>query len=490
MPHPARRPARALLAAAGALGVLTLLTALAAPASAEVPADEYDAAQAQSFVEDYLGRHGLPGASYVVVKDGELVTEGAAGDVGVDTPMSVGSLAKSFTAFAVLQLVDREQVDLDAPVTRYLDDFSVQGADPDDLTIRRLLSHTSGLPNPLLLRSTGTLAGDVADIADLEVESEPGTTYAYSNLNYRTLARLVEVVASEAFDDYLRTQVFEPLGMDDTRSVISVSDSEGLDSGHVTAYGVSLGLPELAGDIGGAGGVISTAHDMGRWLEMQQLGGITPSGTRLLSAQLITESHTVQSEAETYGFGWQRTTTAEPARIGHDGSLTRYSSRMDLVPSSGYGVAVLLDSYTPTIQHPFAISTGLIEVSEGRTPEAGAPAATLIDLAVGAITLLVAALGVRGVLRSPRWVERRRLLPAWRFALRLLPQLVMPVLAGVLFLGLTLGADNAATPLDAFGLWPAGTTLVLVAGIVGLALISTRSVRRLRMRGDQPLRHG
>ena len=481
--HRSRLPALTAVVLAALATIASLLlgaTPAAAEVTAEVTAEEYDDARAQSFVEDYLARHGLPGAAYVVVKDGEPVTEGAAGGVGVDTAMSVGSLAKGFTAFAVLQLVDAGQVDLDAPVTAYLEDFSVGGADADDITVRRLLSHTSGLPNPLLLRSTGTLEGDVADIAGLEVDAEPGTTYAYSNLNYRTLARLVEVVSGEGFDAYLAGHVFEPLGMADTRSVISVSDTDGLDDGHVTAYGVALGLPELAGDIGGAGGVISTAHDMGRWLAMQQLGGVTPDGERLLSEELVEESHTVQPEAETYGLGWQRTTTADPARIGHDGSLTRYSSRMDLVPSSGYGVAVLLDSYTPTLQHPFSISTGLIEISEGRSPELGAPVATLIDLALGAITLVVALLGVRGVLRSRRWVERRRSLPGWRFALRQLPQLVLPALAGVLFVGLTAGADNPATPLDAYGLWPAGTTVVLVGGIVGLVLVATRTTRWLR----------
>ncbi len=459
---------------------LVALPLVASPATAAVPTEAYDEDQAQSYVEDYTGRHGLPGASYVVVRDGELVTEGAAGGVEADTPMSVGSLAKSFTAFAVLQLVDSQEVDLDAPITRYLPDFAVGGADAEDITVRRLMSHTSGLPNPLVLPSSGELAGDVAQIADLEVDSAPGTTYGYSNLNFRTLARLVEVVSGEEFDAYLATHVFEPLGMTDTRSVISVSDTSGLDAGHVTAYGAAIPLPELRGDIGGAGGVISTAHDMGRWLAMQQRGGLAADGTRLLSEALVTESHTVQPNAKTYGLGWQRTSTADPARIGHDGSLTRYSSRMDLVPSSGFGVAVLLDSYTPTIQHPFSISTGLIEISEGRAPAVGFPVATVIDLALGAIALLVAGLGVRGVIRAPRWVARRDDFTTWRFALRQLPQLVMPALAGVLFIGLTLGAQNAATPLDAYGLWPAATTVVLVAGVVGLVLLSARTASRLR----------
>jgi hypothetical protein len=172
--------------------------------------------------------------------------------------------------------------------------------------------------------------------------------------------------------------------------------------------------------------------------------------------------------------------------VGHDGALTRSGARIDLVPSSGYGTVVLLDSYTPTFQHPFEISTGLIELTEGRVPAPGAPVATIIDLSLAGLTLLVVALGTRGVRRSGRWSARRANLPVWRFVLRLLPQAVMPVGAGVLFLGLTAGPGNPATPVDAFGLWPAATTLVLVAGVVGLVLIAVRSARWVPVRHRAP----
>lgn len=443
---------------------------------------------AASYVSDYVDRHGLPGAAYAVLKDGDTVTLGGAGGVSADTPMAVASVSKPITAFSVLQLVDRGLVELDSPVTDYLPSFSVRGADPDGITVRMLLDHTSGLPNPLIVPSAGALAADVEHIAEVSAASAPGTSYLYSNLNYRTLAYLVEIVSGQPFDTYLHDQVFEPLGMRDTLSVISAADSAVFDRGHVTAYGTSIRIPEMAGDLVGSGGVVSTARDMSRWLAMQQRGGTTAEGDRLLSAELVEESHTVQPNAGKYGLGWQHTSTAEPSRVGHDGALTRSGARIDLVPSSGYGTVVLLDSYTPTFQHPFEISTGLIELTEGRVPAPGAPVATIIDLSLAGLTLLVVALGARGVRRSGRWSARRANLPVWRFVLRQLPQAVMPVGAGVLFLGLTAGPGNPATPVDAFGLWPAATTLVLVAGVVGLVLIAVRSARwvPVRHRGPKP----
>lgn len=482
-------------AASGGADSVNDATASAQDASTNAAAPRDDSGNADSgvpaeFVSDYAARHGLPGAAYVMVKDGEVITSGATGDVTAHTPMSIGSVSKSFTAFAVLQLVDRRDVDLDAPITDYLPDFSIRGADPSSITVRMLLSHTSGLPNPVITEPTGSLRADVADIADLDVSAKPGTIYGYSNLNYRTLARLVEVESGQGFDTYLHDEVFAPLGMDDTMSVISVDGQVGLDSGHVTAYGTALPLPELATDIGGSGGVISTAEDMGAWLALQQRGGKTADGTRLLSRKLVDESHAKQPNAGTYALGWQHTSTADPARVGHDGALTRYSTREDLVPSSGYAVAVLLDSYTPTYDHPFAISTGLIDIADGANPGLGSPIATITDLVLGAITALVLVLGVRGLRRSRSWAHRRAEYPWWRRILRLLPQAIMPAMTIGLYVGLTLGRGNPATPLDVLGLWPALMIGIAAAGIVGLVVIvaQVRAFVGLDRRRSEPPR--
>lgn len=436
--------------------------------------DDYDTAEAQSFVSDYITTHGLAGAAYVVVKDGEAVTTGAAGDVSASTPMSVGSLSKSFTAFAVLQLVDRGNVDLDAPITDYLPSFTIKGTDPSFITVRMLLTHTSGLPNPLVLPATGNLVDDVAETAEEKVASAPGDSYLYSNLNYRTLALLVQTISGEDFDSYLDAHIFAPLGMDDTTSVITATDRPGLDSGSVSAYGTAVHLPELKAAVAGAGGVISTAEDMGAWLAMQQRDGVSADGSWLLSADLVELSHTEQSHTDDYAMGWQLTSTADPARIGHDGELTKYSARQDLVPSNGYATAVLLSTFTPTVSHPFEISTGLIDISEGNTPEVGAPKSTIIDFVLAALTLIVIALGGRGLTRVQRWAKKRRAHRWWRRILRLAPQAVMPALAGFVFFGLTMGPGNPATPLDAFALWPAAMILVLVGALTGIGLIVAR----------------
>ncbi|WP_270679179.1 serine hydrolase domain-containing protein [Nocardiopsis suaedae] len=465
---------RGLLAAAASLGLL----APAHPAAADPSGPEgsvKDAADA--YVAAYADRQGLPGLSYAVLQDGEAAARGGVGGLGPDSPVPAASVSKAFTAFAVLQLVDEGRIGLDTPVQTVLPEFSIGGEGAGGITVRMLLSHTSGLPNPMIIPAASSYAESVAEIADLDLASTPGTTYAYSNLNYRTLARVVEAATDTPFDRYLEDEVFAPLGMDDTFSVHSTNDAEAFTRGHVTAYGTSIPLREMSSDVGGSGGIVSTADDISAFLAMIQRGGTASDGTRLLSDDLVRRSMETQEGAGTYGLGWQHTSTADPARVGHDGALPRSSARIDVVPSTGTATVVLMDSYTPTYQHPFTVSTGLIDIARGASPEIPAPVPTLIDLGLLLVTLLVVALATRGARRAGRWASRHRASPVWRRAMRLIPLALMPTAAFVLFIGLTSGPGNPATPVDAFALWPAATVLLLVGALASAAVALARLTR-------------
>lgn len=436
------------------------------------------------WISTYAAREGLPGASVTVVHDGAVAYRTPAGReqaglIPADRPMAVGSVSKMITAFAVLQLVDAGRLDLDGTVSDQLPGFTLADDRVGSLTLRQLLSHRSGLPNPSLLAPAESPEERVAQLRDVHLVSDPGSRYLYSNLNYHVAARLVEVTSGQDFASYLRDHVFAPLGMDATRSVDVVDDQPGTDDGYVTAYGGAIALPELRSMTAGAGGVISTADDLARWLAMQQRGGVTEDGTRLLSEALLREAQTPVADSA-YGFGWQRTRTSVPERVGHDGSLTRYSSRVELVPRSGYGFVVLLNSYTPITKHPFEISAGVVDLTEGRVPDAGLPIATLVDVGLAVVTAVVLGLGVLGARRSSAWAARRRAWPSWRFGLRLLPQLVLPALAVGVFVVLPTSAGPGVTAVDAFGLWPAVMVLLAAGAVVGLTLTGLRLGGRRR----------
>lgn len=464
------------------------------PASAEsVEPGQLDIDAVDSYVQDYLDRHGLVGAAVAVVHDGQVLHTAGYGDsrdaeTTAATPMATGSVSKQMTAFAMLQLVDDGSVDLDDPVIEHLPEFTLADDRLGDITIRHLLSHTSGLPNPVVVEPASNLSEGVQRLQDWQLESDPGQQYSYSNMNYHVAARLIETVTEQPFATYLQDNLFQPLGMDDTRSVDTAgADDAGLAGGHVTAYGTALPLREMEQLIAGAGGVVSTAEDQARWLAMLTHGGTTPDGEQLLSSELFDEAQTPQPGTDGEGLGWHLSgESVDPPRVGHSGATSRYSAQLDLVPSSGYGVVVMLNSFTPTMEHPYSISSGIIDITEGRTPQPGTPLPTLLDAGLGLLTLLVLALTAVGIRRAGRWSQRRATWPRWRLGLRLLPQTIGPVLAILVFLVLPSLQRQAITPVDVFAAWPAAMVLLLALAASGAALIIARSAHLATRKLTQP----
>jgi CubicO group peptidase (beta-lactamase class C family) len=192
-------------------------------------------------------------------------------------------------------LVDEGKIKLDDPVIKYLPELTMDDVRLQKVTIRHRLSHTSGIPNPMIVPPANSLKTGISRTRDWKLMWDPGDKYMYSNPNYWILARLVEVISGMEFPQYLKQNIFIPLGMDDTLSAINTGDHvEGLSRGFVTAYGTAFPWTELEQMYAGAGGVITTAADMGKWLSMHTNGGENVKGERLLSKSLLNESYSPQ----------------------------------------------------------------------------------------------------------------------------------------------------------------------------------------------------
>jgi len=439
------------------------------------------------FVTNYIDRNGLPGASIVVVKDGKLVYEKGYGHDSNGNPltakskMRLASGSKPITAFAVLQLVDEGKVKLDDPIVNYLPELTMNDSRWKQVTVSQLLSHTSGVPNPIIVAPANTLKEGAERIYDWKLQSNPGEKYTYSNTNYWILAYLVEEMSGIEFSQYLNQKVFSPLGMNDSLTIVNSGDFvKGLPKGYVSAYGTAIPWTEMEEMNMGAGGVVTTASDMGKWLSMHTNNGTSELGEQLLSKELLEVSYSPQPGSEKYGLGWSLSSpNVKPARISHSGTVSTYQTQQDIIPSSGYAVAVLLNSFTPTFEHAYEISSGVIQLTEGHKPEIEPPVPTIIDVSLGAITLIYLALGIRGILRSKKWSDKRKLLPAWRFYLRLLPQLIPVIGIGWLFFVVPSLQDNSSTIKDALGIFPAAMIFLAIMFIVGLVLTVMRSYYRI-----------
>lgn len=440
------------------------------------------------YVERYLVRNGLPGASIAIVKDGEIMHTQGYGHDSEGNPltehslMKIGSVSKSFTAFAVLQLVDEGIIQLDDPVVRQLPDLTMDDHRFEQVTIRHLLSHTSGIPNPIIVPEANTLENGVERLRQWKLQSNPGDRYSYSNANYWILAWLVENISGMEFAAYLDAKLFTPLGMDD--SIVALNSRHtipGLPKGHVTAYGTAIPISDMEKLLSGSGGVVTTAADMGQWLSMHTNNGVSPSGKRLLSASLLEESYSPQPGSENYGLGWSiGSSRIDPQRVSHSGSISSYHAQQDIIPSSGYAVAVMLNSFTPTFEHAYEMNTGIIQLTEGLEPVMKAPVPTIIDVSLGLLTLIVLGLGIRGVIRSSKWSYRRRQHSAMRFYFRLTPQLIPIAGIGWLMFIVPQLQDNSSTTQDVFRLWPAMAILLAFIFIGAAFVTSTRIYYRLK----------
>ncbi|QWF22370.1 beta-lactamase family protein [Nocardioides sp. LMS-CY] len=432
-------PRRLLLAvAAAALSVLLG----AGPASTATGAEHLDPQDVEQTVADYLEESGAPGAAVAVTRGtrvlytGGMGTDGSGEPMTADTRLRIASLSKSFTALAVMQLVDRGRIDLDDPVIDHLPEFSLDDDRADEITVQHLLNQTSGMadaasPDEYVTGPTD-LSAAVRRLRPASLVADPGTEWNYHNPNYHVAARLVEVVSGQDFTDYLRAHVFEPAGMDASTATATTNTSvPGLAEGHTFAYGQPVTVDGPNYFTAGAGGVVSTAEDMANWLVLHNNNGLAATGRQVVSTAAVQQMHTAQEPGGgTYGLGWYHT-PAEDDRaehISHSGGAAAFSGYQVIYPTPGedYGIVVLLNSGAsltgPTPTDPAQEIAALLRIDS--PPKDDPSRALVVDLATTLVGLLIATAGWRGLRRAPLWARRRRdQAPLWA-AVRLTPYLL------------------------------------------------------------------
>ena len=177
-----------------------------------------------------VAEHGLPGLVVGVVAEGRLAWSGAWGvrRIGGADPLTprslfhMASVTKPFVGTAVMQLVEQGKVDLDAPVVRYLPYFQLADTRASAITVRQMLSHTSGMPDvkdyewEKAVADEGALERYVRGLGNEQLIAAPGERFRYSNMAYEVLGHLVAKVSGETFEAYVKAHILAPLGMKDS----------------------------------------------------------------------------------------------------------------------------------------------------------------------------------------------------------------------------------------------------------------------------------
>lgn len=312
----------------------------ASPEGLEPTGDEL-AARMDAYLAANFPRAGAPGLAVAVVDAGGVRYLRTSGDCpDADAPFVVGSLSKSFTAVAVMQLVEQGAVDLDAPASRYAPGYDV----PDEVTVRSLLNQTSGFG----------AYDSLAEAADGELGETFGT-FSYANANYDLLGRVVEGASGEDYARYLDEHVLEPLGMASTTADPARAEALGMVPGHRDWFGLPVadGFRHAQGD-GAWGGpasgyVASSARDMASYLRMYLNGGMGGDGARVLSADSVRRmflDRVPDPEGDTYyGMGWTSFSWDDGELVlSHDGQVENYTASMCLLPERGIGIVALSDA--------------------------------------------------------------------------------------------------------------------------------------------------
>ena len=312
----------------------------ASPEGLEPTGDEL-AARMDAYLAANFPRAGAPGLAVAVVDAGGVRYLRTCGDCpDADAPFVVGSLSKSFTAVAVMQLVEQGAVDLDAPASRYAPGYDV----PDEVTVRSLLNQTSGFG----------AYDSLAEAADGELGETFGT-FSYANANYDLLGRVVEGASGEDYARYLDEHVLEPLGMASTTADPARAEALGMVPGHRDWFGLPVadGFRHAQGD-GAWGGpasgyVASSARDMASYLRMYLNGGMGGDGARVLSADSVRRmflDRVPDPEGDTYyGMGWTSFSWDDGELVlSHDGQVENYTASMCLLPERGIGIVALSDA--------------------------------------------------------------------------------------------------------------------------------------------------
>ncbi|HJQ30982.1 MAG TPA: serine hydrolase domain-containing protein [Pyrinomonadaceae bacterium] len=342
-------------ARARALIVLSLLLlSAAARASAQTPAPALPAEkvrQIEALINAEMARQKIPGMSVAVVVGGQLLWSSGYGlsDVENNVPAKastvyrLASVSKPITATAVMQLVERGRIDLDAPVQRYCPAFPVKQW---PVTTRQVLGHLSGIRHYKSdeefnsTRHFESITEGLSMFKDDPLLHEPGAKFTYSTFGYSVLGCEVEGASGKSFADYVRENIFTPAGMDrmrvDSVSAIIPNRAQGY---RRTKEGELINSPlaDNSYKVPG-GGFVSTVEDLARF-------AVAVESYKLLRRetleQMFTRQKTNDGKETNYGLGWGVGTHNGQRLINHSGAQQRVSTIIQMQPDQRLAVVLM-----------------------------------------------------------------------------------------------------------------------------------------------------
>jgi len=309
------------------------------------------------FIHQKMAEENIPGMAVAITDREKLLRVSTYGYADIaakipvtpDTVFELGSIGKSFTSIAVLQLHEAGRLDLHAPVTRYLQWFQVQ-SEYDPITVHHLLNHTSGITNGTDLAPHG--AYEVWALREQKTAYQPGKRYYYSNVGFKALGLLLEEMLHQPLGEILKAGILDPLDMTKSYASITLEMRKLMAMGYRSFYDDRPGhsshplIPAPWHEYGaGDGCIAATAADAASYLRMIMNRGRGPHGP-ILSEEtfnLMTKPMIEVTKDTYYGYGLNILKIDGYTHIGHGGGTPCYSANILADVDNGFGAVVLIN---------------------------------------------------------------------------------------------------------------------------------------------------
>ena len=350
----------------------------------------------------FVREHRLPGAAVGVVHGDHLVWSAGVGFADVaagripdtGTLYRIASITKTFTGTAIMQLRDEGRLHLDDPAVTHLPELRAAQSPfgpIETITIRRMLSHESGLKSEppdtdwSAPRYEGRPLQNLANAGEFGTRVPPNTQSKYSNLAYQLLGEIVTRVSGVDYADYVRANIFEPLGLTATSF-----DAPGGDPHHPAAAGYAARsfsdeldpAMEFSAMEWAEGGLWSCVEDMARWVSFQlREDGGARDGAQVLAGNSLAEMHRARYLADddwssAFGISWYTERRDSVSWVMHSGGLPGYTTNVCFDPREGVGAIALLNGIANAAELGRALA-GLARAAVCESPRPITPPARL-----------------------------------------------------------------------------------------------------------------
>jgi len=379
-----------------------------------------DIAAIDAFVRAQMRANNIPGLALAITHGKAILhirgfgTAGKNRKVTPRTPFFIGSLSKSFTALAIMQLAEKDKIAIDSPVQTYLPWFEVGDKNASaQITVRHLLNQTGGLAGGLKenLPQDADMETAVRALRNLQPTNTPGAKFQYFNLNFSILGLIVEKVSGKSYEDYVRANILEPLEMKRTFFSKEAAQKAGLAEGYSMIMGFAVPAEQQYYKFLVPGAFLfSTAEDLAHYLIAQGNEG-NYGNISVLSPEGIAEMHRpVKDIGSPYAMGWYAVERKGHRLIHHPGNLDFFRTEAMLVTDDGYGVVMLINqNNNPPVYRAMADSiTSLLTSGKPESESVWMTYRRQSFLLATLLLILHAVLYGRSLARFRRWHEKIR----------------------------------------------------------------------------------